>query len=166
MALPDAFNTAGAATANNVLSLLSNPDSHALVKRNPVLIESAWHEGTRLHSPVLGTTRAALRDFDYHGLRIPAGTALTMLWAFGNRDPETYDQPNEYRLERDQRALQTTFGTGFYTCPGRHTAKLISETILSALCNGSLDIVVDDVVWGKASFVHEPARMTMSIRES
>lgn len=166
VALPDAFNTAGAAAANNVLGLWSNPESHAMVKRTPALVESAWFEGTRFHSPVLATMRAALRDFDYNGLLIPAGTPLAMLWAFGNRDPETYDQPNEYRLERDHRALQTTFGTGFYTCPGRHVAKLISETILSALCDSSLDVVVNDVEWGRASFVHEPARMTVSIRES
>ncbi|GHE88844.1 hypothetical protein GCM10017786_21080 [Amycolatopsis deserti] len=89
-----------------------------------------------------------------------------MLWAFGNRDPETYEKPNEYRLERDHRALQTTFGTGFYTCPGRHVAKLISETILSALCDSSLEVVVNDVEEGQASFVHEPARMVVSIRES
>ena len=87
-----------------------------------------------------------------------------MVWLLGNRDPEAFDCPNKYQLERPNRS-QRTFGGGFYICPGRNVVKLVCETVLTALTAQSVDVALTgDVSFVPGSALHEVARMPASIR--
>ena len=89
----DGFHTAGIAVANAAHCLLSDPSAVERVRRDPSLAAAAFTEGTRVAAPLMLTTRMALDDVEHDGLRIPAGTPVTMVWIAGNRDPEVFDEP-------------------------------------------------------------------------
>jgi cytochrome P450 len=53
-------------------------------------------------------------------------------YAAANRDPEVFDAPNEFRLDRpSQRHL--SFGLGVHFCLGTQLARLEARTALSSL---------------------------------
>jgi cytochrome P450 len=164
VSLLDGLHSLASEIASIVHALLSSERHLAAVRENRNLVTSAFHEGVRLHPAVSVTSRQALRDFEYQGLVVPAGTAVTMAWLFGNRDPAAFERPGEYEFERSNRR-QTTFGGGFYICPGRNVVKLLGEIVLAALTEPSVEIVPTGTArWIAGSALHELATMPVAIR--
>ena len=59
-----------------------------------------------------------------------------LLWASANRDPEVWDDPDEFRLDRDLttlRARHLSFGFGIHACPGAPLSRLEARLALAAL---------------------------------
>ncbi|MCO1655687.1 cytochrome P450 [Pseudonocardia humida] len=135
----DGFHTVAVAVANAARCLLADAPAAERVRRAPSLVAAAFTEGARLTAPLMLTTRMALGDVEHAGLRIPAGTPITMAWIAANRDPEAYDEPGGYRLDRPPR-LGTTFGGGARICPGRGATRMLGEVALRALTATSVQV--------------------------
>lgn len=120
--IADGFHTLAGLTAGVVYGLVSSPGALATVWADRALLTFAWQEGAGLSAAVVGIPHAAIRDFEYEGIDVGAGTPITLMWALGNRDPEIFERPNEFILDREQRGAPTTFGAGSYACPGANLA--------------------------------------------
>jgi cytochrome P450 len=163
--LLDGFHTMATGLASVMHALLSDESSWARVRADPALVSLAVLEGLRLHHPVILTKREALNDFEYDGVVIPEGTALSMMWLYANRDPSVFDDPDNYRLDRENRGKQTQFGGGLYACTGRNMARMLCEAMISALANPRIDIVAGgDVRWVTGSVLHELEHMPVTLR--
>jgi cytochrome P450 len=161
----DAFHTLGSLIANVVYALVSSPEAHDRVRKDRSLVPVAFLEGSRLQPGAAVTPRQAVRDFEHAGVAIPEGTRLAMLWSCGNRDPAVFEDPSEYKLERENRSRQLTFGSGFYICPGRNVGKLLGEIVLAGITQPGVEVVpAGKPRWIGGSMDHEPLRMPMSIR--
>lgn len=161
--LIDGFHTAALAAANAVHQLFRHPAALAAVQADRSLVDAALAEGLRMSAPVILTHRYALDAFDYGGVHFPKGTALAMLWAAGNRDPDVFEEPSRYRIDRTQRA-EATFGGGIHLCPGRNIAKLIARAVVERVTR--TDIVLtpgDDFEWIARSTMRQPYRMPVTI---
>ena len=164
VSLLDGLHSLGAEIANVVHALLASERHLATVRADASLVTSAFYEGARLHPAVTLTRRFALRDFQFAGVLIPAGTDVTMVWLLGNRDPTVFEEPNHYELHRPIRP-QMTFGGGFYICPGRNVVKMLSEAVLSGLTQGDVEIrPAGPVEWTPNTGVHELEAMPVTIR--
>lgn len=162
----DGFHTAALGAANIVYLLLQHPEAMAAVRADPTLIANAINEGFRMLPPVITTHRYALEDFDHAGFTIPKGTAIAMLWAAGNRDPELHENPNRFDIYRKQKA-DTTFGGGIHICPGRHMGRMIAETVLTRVIRPNLEIkLTGPFGWIKRSTMRQPHRMPVTISRS
>jgi cytochrome P450 len=146
--LIDGFHTAALGAANAVLNLLRHPGALERVRADPKLIGAAFFEGVRLAPPVILTQRYALEALEHHGVHIPAGTPIAMVWIAGNRDPEAFDNPERFDLDRPQRG-DTTFGGGAHICPGRNVARMLGEAVLAGVTATDiiLELVDDDIRW-------------------
>ena len=128
----DGFHTLGVGLANAVCLVLSTPEAYDSVRADSAMAGRAYDEATRLAPPLVLTHRYALGDLDHGEVTIPAGTMIAMHWAAANTDPEVFDDPQAFRLDRSSRGLMT-FGGGPHLCPGRNVSRLIGEIGLSAL---------------------------------
>jgi cytochrome P450 len=162
--LLDGLHSLGAVIANVVLTLLDAPEALAAVRADQTLIGAAFSEGVRLNPTVTLTQRHALRDLTIDDIEVPEGTPVTMAWLLGNRDPDAFPEPNTFRLDRAQRA-QTTFGGGFYICPGRNLVRFLTETVLEQLTSPTLDIAAaGPAEWIPVTGLHELRSMPVKIR--
>lgn len=117
---------------------------------------AAYQEGSRLHPAITGLPRQASEDFVYDGVLIPKGTDIMMAWLFANRDPEVFENPNAYRLDRTNRVKQISYGGGHYVCAGRNVAQTLSEMMLLELTKRSVTIeFADTPTWDTGSMIHE-----------
>ena len=85
-----------------------------------------------------------------------------LLYAAPNRDPEIFDAPDEFRLERDPdetRRRVLTFGFGHHYCPGAALARVEAQIALRMLLERAPDLrlvgeperIVPFNLWGRAT---------------
>ncbi|MGH2940996.1 MAG: cytochrome P450 [Solirubrobacterales bacterium] len=159
----DAFHTATALTTNVVYTLLQQPAIVHEIIASPDVIGTAVSEAMRLNSPIIATVRCAFTDIEHRGVTIRRGTPVKMLWIFGNRDPEVFASPAEFRLDRERRR-QVTFGGGFHICPGRNIASVLVEAMVSVLFRDDVEIDVSgDARWLPASKSHQLESLPVTI---
>ncbi len=96
------------------------------------LTEYAFKEALRMIPPVPALPRRALRDFEFMGHHIPAGTSVSISPAYVHMMPEHWDNPREFNPMRFTPDLVKTrhkyawvpFGGGAHMCLGLHFAYL------------------------------------------
>jgi cytochrome P450 len=161
----DGFHTVGVAIVNVVYRLLSDEAAHAQVRADPSLVANAFFEGTRLESPLMVSQRLALQDVEHQGVLIPAGTPVVMVWAAANRDPEVFTDPDSYQLTRP---IQhgTTFGGGSHLCPGRNVARMLTETVVTALTAPDIDIALagNEPAWVPHCLMRQMTELPLTVR--
>jgi cytochrome P450 len=148
-----------------VLTLLRNPGSIDLLRRRPDLIPRAIEEVLRLESAVqFFPTRTALADIDIAGTTIPKGSPVFLMYGAGNRDPEQFENPNKFDLERKERD-SLGWGVGIHTCFGGPLARLevnvAVETFLRRVKNPRL--VVDPPPYRPSQIFRGPIHCLIDI---
>lgn len=91
------------------------------LRDNPGRMANAVEEFLRMH-PTVNTIRIAKCDHLLEGQQIKAGDRLLCLAASGNFDPDKYDDPRTFRLDRAQNN-HMTFVAGPHRCLGIHLAR-------------------------------------------
>lgn len=110
--------------SNCVMTLLRNPGSWDLMRNNPELIPRTVEEVQRLQGSVqFFPSRWATADIEIGGTRIPAGSAVFLVWAAANRDPRRFPDPDRFDPTREDNE-HLGFGSGIHTCFGGPLARL------------------------------------------
>ena len=99
----------------------------------PTLVE----ESLRHDPPIHVLMRDCLADITIDGVTIPAGVKVGFGLASANRDERTYDNPDEFRLDRPNAKDHLAFGGGPHVCPGASLARLEGRV--------ALDVFIDRV---------------------
>ena len=127
--------TAGHDTTSSTLScgihqLLKHPDQFAELRANPKAVPLAVEEMFRFASPVKHFVRTAAQDYELRGKTIREGDALALFFHFANFDPEVYEDPYAFRINRAPNR-HIAFGMGAHSCLGQHLARLVIPTFLT-----------------------------------
>jgi cholest-4-en-3-one 26-monooxygenase len=101
---------------------LHRTDSWGRIERDPALLPTTVEEMFRWGSAVAAMRRTATADFDIHGRQIAAGDKVVLWFSAANRDPEVFDAPHEFRLDRTPNE-HLSFGWGAHFCLGSHLAR-------------------------------------------
>ena len=117
---------------NAVWRLLEDPSRYERLRAEPTLIDKALEESLRFDPPVLALYRTTTRAVDLHGVTIPANTKVMLHYAAANRDPDVFDQPNAFSLDRPPRR-HLAFGLGTHFCLGAQLARLEASVALRTL---------------------------------
>lgn len=152
----DAFHTVGVAISNALYVLLAAGRYQDMLA-DPALVARAFGEALRIAPPLLLTHRYTLDDVVYDGLLLPAGTAIAMLWGSPGFDPAYYDDPWQFRWDREPRIL-FTFGGGPHLCPGRSAAHVLVEHVLRTFVERGINWQLADghsYRWQPASAMRE-----------
>jgi len=81
-------------------------------------------EVLRLHPPVHGLYRTAMRDVELGGTTIPAMSQLCVLYASANDDDARFANPRCLDLDRANAGRHLTFGAGIHMCIGASLARM------------------------------------------
>jgi cytochrome P450 len=89
---------------------------------DPALIPVAVEEFLRMYAPVT-IGRVVTREATIGGKAICPGERVVLPWAAANHDPEVFDRPGEFVLDRE-RNRHVAFGVGIHRCLGAHLAQM------------------------------------------
>jgi cytochrome P450 len=109
------------------------PDQRKLLLERPERILGAVEEFLRLTSPVQGLARTATRDVTLHGVTIPKGRKVMLLYAAANRDEREYGE-SVARCDVARKARRhLSFSYGPHHCIGAAAARLQTRIALEEL---------------------------------
>src|SRR6516225_14788 len=114
--------------------LAEHPDQRSLVAQDRSLLQNVIEETLRFEPTGHATARYVTEDVDYYGTTLPAGSAVLLLMASGNRDPRRFENPAAYDINRND-GQHMTFGYGLHFCLGAHLARLEGRIALDELLN-------------------------------
>jgi cytochrome P450 len=100
-----------------------NPEQFAKMKENQKLIPKAVSEIIRYQTPLSYMRRTATQDFELNGQMIKQGDKVVMWYASANRDPEVFENPDVFDIERSNVRAHTAFGYGLHRCLGNRVAE-------------------------------------------
>ncbi len=134
--------------------LLHHPDAMRRVQSEALSGAEAFttaviNETLRIRPPAPFTARVAARPFPIGGYCVDAGTRIVVHIIAINRNPDTYEHPNEFRPERFLGARPQTyawvpFGGGAKRCLGASFSMRELITVLHALLREGEFSAVDD----------------------
>jgi cytochrome P450 len=127
---------------NAVVALLTHPEQLQALRQQPDLLPPAVEELLRFDGSVpVASPRIALEDVEYRGVRIPAGSVVTIVLAAANHDPEHFSSPDELDLTR-QHIPHVAFGHGIHFCLGVSLARMEAQIALSMLLRRLPDLAL------------------------
>ena len=109
--------------ANAWWSLFRHRDALAALRADPGLVPTAIEELLRFDTPAPMFERWVLEEIEVHGVTIPRGEEIALLFASANRDPAGFARPESLVLDRSPNP-HLSFGAGIHYCLGAPLARL------------------------------------------
>jgi cytochrome P450 len=113
-----------------VLHLARDPELQDELRADPSRLPI--EEFLRLYAPNQGFARTATEDVELRGRTIRAGERVALVLPAANRDPELFDDPENFDPQREPNP-HLAFGHGPHKCPGATAGRLEVRTLLEEL---------------------------------
>jgi cytochrome P450 family 150 subfamily A5 len=136
---------------STALKLLGDdPDLQRHLREHRELVPNFIEECLRYESPVKGDFRLSRVPTTVGGVDLPAGTTVMVLNGAANRDPNHFDDPDTFDVERSNARQQLAFGRGIHTCPGAPLARAEGRVAIERILDRTADIRISERVHGPA----------------
>jgi len=119
-------------TGNGWRALLQHPDQLRLLRDDPGLLGTAVEELMRFDTPLQMFERWVLEDIEVHGVEIPRGSEVAMLFGSANHDPRAFADPERLDITRRDNP-HISFGAGIHYCLGAPLARIELTASFGAL---------------------------------
>lgn len=137
------FDTTTALTAHSLEWLSQNPaEREKLIRNQDALLDSATEEFLRFYTPAPGDGRTMDTDIEMLGIDFKEGDRVYISWAFANRDPALFENPDDVILDRKHNR-HFAFGLGVHRCIGSNLARVVFKSMLTAVLDRMPDYRCD-----------------------
>jgi cytochrome P450 len=136
-------NTTMNMISHSLLTLGRHPDARRALAREPALWPRAVEELLRFVSPVQGLARTTTREVTLHGVALPAGEQVLLLYGSANHDERVFASPDTFDLARGARS-HWAFGHGIHHCLGSAVARLEIRVALQVWLAALPDFEIDE----------------------
>jgi cytochrome P450 len=140
------------------------PDGTRIVDGIDPADPSLITELLRLDGPVQATARTATEDQRAGDVEIACGQQALVVIAAANRDPDVFDDPDQFRLGRSGPA-PLTFGYGAHYCLGAALARLETAVALRQIFARD-PALTGPSMWRDTPAIRGPLHLPMVFRES
>ncbi|MEO6314919.1 MAG: cytochrome P450 [Chitinophagaceae bacterium] len=150
--------------SNALLQLLSNNFPGA-GKVSAAFIKKSITETLRFDPPVHHTRRVASAGIVLNDHTIQPGDNILLVLAAANRDPQQFDQPAVYSIDRVNNSSHLTFGMGGHMCVAKHFAVDLAAVTLTCLFErfSSIKLLQSDMQYEPLANVRLPKSLMISI---
>jgi cytochrome P450 len=131
--LPAAAETTTRTFGVMLLLLIDHPELLERLRADRSLMSRAINETMRFEPTASYVAREARIDMEFHGVKIPAGTALSLCIGSAQRDERVFENPDRLDFDRTMRRPILGFGSGAHICLGMPIARLEVEVAMNAV---------------------------------
>jgi cytochrome P450 len=115
---------------NGLVALSGNPAQKQRLIEHPEMIRTAVEEFLRFESSNQLGNRMTTEPVEFGGIKLAAGTPVTLCIGAANRDPAHFADPENLDIGRTPNR-HLAFGTGAHQCAGMALARLEGATAIS-----------------------------------
>lgn len=144
------------------------PDIQKRLRADRTLVPAFIEECLRYTSPVKTIFRLAARSTVVGGVDVPAGTVLMISPDAVNRDPQRFERPHEFRIDRKNAREHVTFSRGPHACLGASLARAEGRISVNRMLDRLGDIAIDADEHGPPEsrrYVYEPNFLMRGLTE-
>ncbi|MGI9275445.1 MAG: cytochrome P450 [Endozoicomonas sp.] len=134
---------------NALKMLIENPDIEAELRADMSKLPAYIEEVFRMEAAFQGHFRWVKKETELHGVKLPVGSRIHLMWASGNRDERFWEEPDKIILDRKNGKKHLTFGHGIHACIGRELARMEIRIVLKEFLTRTENLRID----GEAPFV-------------
>lgn len=127
------ISTVEALILNSMHVLLERPALAARLGSVPEAMPAFLDEVVRWSGPVQSATRHVTRETCLHGVTFKPGDTVNCMIAAANRDPQVFENPDVFDIDRPNLRRHVGFAIGAHHCLGSHLAKLEASLALQGL---------------------------------
>jgi len=151
--------------AGAICCLAQNPEAYEKLKADPSLIRPCFEEVLRLSSPVHTFYRTSNGNHEVAGISIEEGTKIMCVLGAANLDPNKWDAPEEFRIDR-RPVGHLAFGAGIHGCVGQNIARAEVAAVLTALIEMVDRIEIrEEAAWRPNNAIHALDKMTLTFHK-
>jgi cytochrome P450 len=125
-------------------------------------------EVLRLHPPVHGLFRTAMRDVEVGGTMIPAMSQICVMYAAANYDSARFPDPARLDIARPNVGANLTFGAGIHKCVGialaRMEVKVAAQEFIRRLTDIKLAVPESELTFLPTLATHTFERLPLTFR--
>ena len=143
-------DTSAKLIGNAMRHLCEDRDLQGRLRADPSLVPAFLEEMLRLEGSTKMTARLAVRDTKIGDMPVPAGKRVFVGLAAANRDPQRWDDPNEFVLSRPRIKEHLGFGRGAHTCAGAPLARVEVRVLFERLLEHTSEITLSQEHHGSA----------------
>jgi cytochrome P450 family 150 subfamily A5 len=130
--------------------LAEDQDLQQRLRSDLARIPDFIEEVLRVESPIKGDFRVARVATKVGDVDVPAGATVMLLNGAANRDPRKFDEPAEFRLDRENAREHLAFGHGIHFCPGAPLARTEGRVAVQRMLERASGIRIADDKHGPA----------------
>lgn len=137
--------------ANSINNLAAHGEQRRLLIDDRALIPTAVEELLRYDAPVQSVSRVTTAEATLHGVTIPEGDRVLILFGAANRDEVRWEGAERLDLRREHKR-HLAFGEGIHHCLGAPLARLEGRVILEEV----LELMPEYEVTGAIERLYAP----------
>jgi len=122
-------DTTSSLIGNGIALLARDAEQRVLLHADLSRWPNAVEELNRVESPTQALSRTATRDVVAHGVTIPAGSRVMLLWGAANHDEREFPDPERFDVTR-QFSRHLAFSHGVHSCLGANLARIEARVAL------------------------------------
>lgn len=126
------------------------PDLQQWLRDDRARIPGFVEEVLRMEGPVKGDFRLSRTAATVGGVEIPAGATVMVVNGAAGRDPRRFEDPAEFRADRENAKEHLAFGRGPHACPGGPLARAEARISIERLLARMGDIKISEAAHGPA----------------
>lgn len=115
--------------SNTLLQVLKHGAEY---KTDKAYLRRAVIESLRFDPAIQNTRRVMREDTVVEGQALKAGEAVLVVLAAANRDPQVFNHPQQFDVDRDNNIEHLTFGAGNHSCVAKH--HMVELTVGALVC--------------------------------
>ncbi len=119
--------TTATALGNLVFILCTQPDIAETLRKSADddrLLNRFVEELLRIEPPVRALSRMTTREVELDGTLLPEGAHLLLMYASANDQPDVFESPRTFDIERKNMVKHVSFGGGVHKCVGLALARM------------------------------------------
>jgi cytochrome P450 len=125
-------------------------------------------EVMRLHPPVHGLFRTAMKDVEIGGVAIPAMSQICVMYASANYDEARFADPETLDVDRPNVGANLTFGSGIHKCVGialaRMEVKVAAQEFIRRLTDIRLAVPEEELTFLPTLATHTFEKLPLTFR--
>ena len=147
------FETTIGLIGNGARALIEHPEQMNLLRSRPDLLNNCIEEALRYDAPILFNWRVLTEPYRIGDVVIPEDAVIWQMLACANRDPDQFDRPDEFLIDREDVAHQS-FGGGEHFCLGNMLAKVEGRAALGAFARETQGLTIEpgETTWSESFF--------------
>lgn len=128
-----AIETSEAMTSNALWHLFTNPVVLDRLRADRSLLPQVIDESLRIEPAAAWVDRYTTTAVELGDIEIPEGELVSINLLAANRDPDVFDDPDAFDIDRPNHAQHVTWVQGPHACLGLHVAKAETAAVINVL---------------------------------